>query len=72
MKHLKITIVLVIVGALGMIKKGTDKHIITKIHGSLSQYEIQKNFHFIRESIINVTEKYHPKEAEKYRYIECI
>ena len=41
MWHLKTTNMPVIVGALGMIKKGTDKH-INKIAGSPSLYEIQK------------------------------
>ena len=39
MCYLKSTIVPVIVGALGMIKKGKDKH-INKITGSLSHYAI--------------------------------
>ena len=41
MWHLKITIVSVIVGALGMIMKGTDKR-INKILSSPSQFEIRK------------------------------
>ena len=39
MRHLKITTVSLIVGALGMTKKGTDKHIY-EIHGRSSFYEI--------------------------------
>ena len=39
--HLKTTAMLVIVGARGIIKKGTDKHII-KIPDSPSLYHIQK------------------------------
>ena len=41
MRHIKTTMMPVIVGALGMIKKVTDKH-IDKILGSYSLYEIQK------------------------------
>ena len=41
-RHLKTNTVSVIMGALGMIKKGTNKH-VNKISGCLSQYEIQKN-----------------------------
>ena len=41
MWHLKTTMVSVIVGTLGMIKKRTDRH-INKIPGSSSLYEIQK------------------------------
>ena len=41
MRHLKTTTVLVVVGALGMIKKGTDKR-VNKLLGSPSRYEIQK------------------------------
>ena len=41
MLHLKTTIVLVIIEALGMFNKGTDKY-IKKIPGSLSLNEIQK------------------------------
>ena len=40
MWHPKTTILPVIVGALGMIKKGTNKH-MNKIPGSPSQYVIQ-------------------------------
>ena len=39
--HLKTTTAPVIVGALGMIKKGTDKH-TNKIPGCVSLYEIGK------------------------------
>ena len=45
MWHLEITTVPVIVGALGIIKKGIDKH-INKVPGNLRLYEIQKKLHF--------------------------
>ena len=59
----------VIVGVLRMIKKETDKH-INKITSSPSLYQIQKNCTLRNgssplESVINVTEKYHTKEAAK-------
>ena len=41
MRHLKITTIPVIMGALGMIKKGTDKH-INRIPCNRSLYEIQQ------------------------------
>ena len=41
MWHIKTPAVPEIVGALGMIKKGTDKH-VNKIPDSLILYEIQK------------------------------
>ena len=41
MWHLKTNIVPVIVGVLGMMKKGTDKH-ISKIPDSPSFYELQE------------------------------
>ena len=68
MWHLKTTTVPVIVGALGMIKKGSDKH-INKIPGSPSQYEIQK-LHFA-ELLISLLDYYqyewknHLKEESK-------
>ena len=42
MQHLRITTVPDIVGVLGMIKKGTYKH-IDKIPGNHSQYKLTKN-----------------------------
>ena len=42
MWHVKTNTMSVILGALSMINKGTDKH-INKISGYSSQYEIQKN-----------------------------
>ena len=69
MWHLKTTTVPVIVGALGMIKKGTDKH-INKIPVSFS---LNGNFKIALcgtgSFIINMTEKYHPKEAAKNKNI---
>ena len=55
-----------------MIKKSRDKHIV-KISSSPTLYEIQKNCtlrncSFPEESIINMTEKYHPKETAKNIY----
>ena len=67
----------VIVGALGMIKKGKDK-LINKIRSSVSRCEIQKNCTLWNSSLslesnLNVTEKNHPKEAKKkHKFIECI
>ena len=65
MSYLKTTTMPVIVGALSMLKKGTDTH-INKIPVSPTQYGIQKNC-TLRNclSTINVSEKYHPKEAAK-------
>ena len=58
----------VMVGALGMIKKETDKH-IKKIPGCASFCVYKKstlqNCSSSLESTINVTEKYYPKEAAK-------
>ena len=69
MCHLKTTTVPVIGGALGMIKKGTHRH-INKIPGSPRQYE-SKKLHF-SELLIALGEYYkcdwkkqHPKGAEK-------
>ena len=45
MWYLKMTMMSVKVGALGMIKKGIDKH-INKIPSSYSLYEKQKKLHF--------------------------
>ena len=56
MWQLKTTTIPVIVGALGMIKKETDKH-IKKIPYCPRLYEILKKFPF------NVTEKCHQKLA---------
>ena len=53
MWHLKTTTVLVIVGALGMIKKGIDKH-INKISGSPSLYEIQKTAPFATSHLLRI------------------
>ena len=69
MWHLKTTTMPVIVGALGMIKKGTDKH-INKIACSSSLCEMQKitlsqNCSSPSENTINVTEKSYPKETAK-------
>ena len=72
---LKSTTVLVIVGALVMIKKETDKY-INKIHSSPSLYKMQKKNCILRscsssdESAVNVIGKYppphtHTKEATK-------
>ena len=68
MWHIKTIIVPVIVGTLGMIKKGKDKH-INKITDCSRQYEIQKKMHFaeLLESTINMTEKYQPKKQQKYK-----
>ena len=46
----------VIVGALSMIKKGTDEQIV-KITGCPSKYEILKNMHFA-ELLISIGEYY--------------
>ena len=56
MWHLKITTVPIIVGALGIIKKGTDKY-INKIAGSPKQYEIQKKLLFA-ELLVSLGEYY--------------
>ena len=47
MWHLKTTTAPVIVGALGMIKKGTDEH-INMIHGNPSRCERQKKMPFVK------------------------
>ena len=66
MWQLKNTTVPVIVGALGTIKKQTNKH-INKIPGSLSQYYIDKIacYETVQIFTINVTEKYHIKPTAK-------
>ena len=71
MRHLKTTTTVpMIVGAQGIIKKRTDKH-INKIPDSPSPYEMPKialcgTAHLLRRIVaINVTEKYQPKEAAK-------
>ena len=65
-----------IMGALGMIKKDTDKH-IKKITGRLSQYDIRKTSlcltaHLPRRALSmwlgNITQK----RQQKHKYIECI
>ena len=69
MWHLKTTTVPVILIALGIIKKETNKH-INKIPGSPSLYEIQKNdtllnYSFPYENTMYLTDEYRPKEAVK-------
>ena len=69
MWNLKTTTVPVIVRTLDMIKKGIDKY-IDKIPGSYSLHEIQKialcgTVHFHKDSAINVTGKYFPRDAGK-------
>ena len=59
----------VIVGSLCMIKEKTDEH-SNKILTCPSRHEIQKialwgTAHLLSESTLNVTGKYHPKEAAK-------
>ena len=57
MWHLKTTRVPVIVGALGMIKEETDKH-INRISGSLSLYEKQKQKLHFAELLISLGDYY--------------
>ena len=66
MWHLKTITITVIEGTLSTIKNGIDKY-INKISGSPSLYNILKIAiqGTVSESTINVTEKYHPKEAVK-------
>ena len=77
MSHLRSTIVPVIVRALGMIKKGTDKH-INRISGSPSRYEIPKEYFPQRLISLRVYyqrdfRKLTPKrECKKLKYIEYI
>ena len=71
-RHLKTTTEAVIVGALSMIKKGTDKH-INKISSSSRLYEIQKkstlwNCSF-QESTINWVKIVTTKRGNKNIYI---
>ena len=65
--HFKNTTEPVIVGGLGMIKKGTGKHINT-ISGSPNLYEKKctlRNCSSPEKNNMNMIEKYHPKEAAK-------
>ena len=67
--EIEIIIVPVIVGALGMINKGIDKH-INKLSGSPSQYKIPAKLHFaglliFLENTLNVNEKKTPKNVRK-------
>ena len=67
MSFLKNITVPVKMGSLVIIKKTTEKY-INKIFSSSSLQEIERNalcrtVHLLLESAINVTEKYHPKEA---------
>ena len=72
MWHLKTTIVPVIVGALAMIKKNTDK-CINKITSSPNQYKIQ-NLHFVKLLISIVSYYQYDREnitkERKHKYIE--
>ena len=63
MCHLKTTTMPVIVRALGMITKGTDKH-INKIPGGPSQYEIP--FVELLLSLRDWLEKISPKSGKKH------
>ena len=68
MRHFKTTAVPVIVRALGMIKKETNKHI--KRYLEVQASEIQKTVlcgtnHFQKRLESVRLEKYHPKEVEK-------
>ena len=65
--HLKTTIVPVIVGALGIIKKGTDKH-INKIPDSPGLYKIQKNCTLWNCSSPQVHTLKVTVAAKKYKY----
>ena len=72
--HRKITIMPVIVGALGMINKETNKH-INKIPGNARLYEIQKILHFA-ELLISLEEYSYcdwknntQKRQQKHKYI---
>ena len=73
MWHLKTTTVPVIVGALGMIKKGADKY-INKIPGSPGLYEIKRSAlcglaRLFRIVLSNVIEK---RGNKKNKFLKCI
>ena len=63
MWHFKTKTAPVIVGALDMAKKGTDKR-INNIPWQSQLIWNTKNY-ILRNSIINVTKKYHQKKAAK-------
>ena len=67
---LKLPVMPVIVGALGMIKKDTDKH-TNKIPGSPSLYEIQEIA--LCGIAYHVDWKISPnRSSKKHKYLECI
>ena len=72
-RHLKT--LLEIVGYQVRIQKGTDKHVNMK-PGDLSQYNTQKllfaELLIFLEEYYFVTEKYHLKRQEKYKFLEYI